>query len=301
MLCRAALITILVLTCFSPGLAQSDPNTTSNPDTAQVDPNTLWKDSAELGYVLTSGNSDTNTFSFKNKLWRAWGLNRVEFNMGGLRSKATTRRFAVADDPNNLTGSFEVNEENDLVAEAYFVNGRYDRKISDRFFWYAGGGWDRNRFSGIDDRWVVAAGIGNIWFDTETTKWRTDYSATYTDEQDVVDDPSFDGKFWGVRVTSSFLKKIGAATTYTNESIFDENGEESTDWRGNMINGLSVQMSTHLALKVSLQWLYDHAPASRSLDLYDINPDNGGVVQSTVTEELDELDSIFTTSLVINY
>lgn len=60
-------------------------------------------------------------------------------------------------------------------------------------------------------------------------------------------------------------------------------------------------MTTHLALKVGLQWLYDNDPATRELDLYDRNPDNGGTNQGTVTEELDKLDSIFTTSLVINF
>ena len=295
---RVVVLVFLAMAGLTTPFAQNDPNA---PPPPTVDPNTLWKDSAELGYVLTSGNSDTNTFSFKNKLWRAWDIHAVEFNIGGLRAKATTRRYAVADDPLNLNGGFEVNEERNLVAEAYYANGRYDRKLSERFFWYAGLGWDRNRFSGIENRFIAAGGIGNLWFNTDVTKWRTDYSLTYTDQEDVVEDPGFDGSFWGVRVTSSFMKKLGAATTYTNDAIFDENGEESKDFRANMINGLSVQMSTHLALKVSLQWLYDHAPSSRSLDLYDINPNNGGTVQGTVTEELDELDSIFTTSLVINF
>lgn len=286
---RTAILAVVILA----GLA---------PASAQEDPNTRWKDTAELGYVLTSGNSDTNTFAFKNKLWRVWGINALEFNMGGLRAKATTRRFAVSDDYlNDPNGPFEVNEERDLVAEAYYLNGRYDRKLSEHFFWYTGAGWDRNRFAGIENRYIAAGGVGNLWFNSETMKWRTDYSATYTDQENVVDDPSFDGSFWGVRVTSSFMKKMGATTTYTNDAIFDENGEESKDFRANIINGLSVQMTTHLALKVSLQWMYDNAPATRSLDLYDINPDNGGTKQTTVTEELDKLDSIFTTSLVINF
>lgn len=298
---RALFLAVLALAGSAPVTAREDPGPAA-PAAGSVDPNTLWKDSAELSYVLTSGNSDTNTFAFKNKLWRAWGSNAVEFNAGGLRAKATTSRFAVSDDfVNDPNGPFDVNEERSLVAEAYYLNGRFDRKLSERFFWYVGAGWDRNRFSGIENRYIAAAGVGNLWFNTERLKWRTDYSVTYTDQEDVVDDPDFDGSFIGVRVTSSFLKKFGATTTFTNDTILDENLEESKDFRGNMINALSVQMTTHLALKVSLQWLYDHEPASRSFDLYDINPDNGGTVQGTVTEELDELDSIFTTSLVINF
>lgn len=286
---RTAILIVVVLAAVAPASAQEDPNT-------------RWKDTAELGYVLTSGNSDTNTFAFRNKLWRAWGINALEFNMGGLRVKATTRRLAVADDPNDPdpNNPFDVNEERNLVAEAYYLNGRYDRKLSERFFWYTGAGWDRNRFSGIQNRYIAAGGVGNLWFNSETLKWRTDYSATYTDQENVVDDPAFDGSFWGVRVTSSFMKKMGSTTTYTNDTILDENGEESRDFRGNMINGLSVQMTTHLALKVSLQWLYDNDPATRNLDWYQLDPDKGGQTTDTVTEELDKLDSIFTTSLVIN-
>ncbi len=276
---------------------------TALPALAQEDPNQRWKDSAELSYVVTSGNSDTQTFGFKNKLSKAWDSSSVEFNMGGVRSKATTTRIAIADpfnpsDPND--SPFDVHEERDLTAEAYYFNGRYDRKISDGFFWYAGAGWDRNRFSGIDNRYVAAAGVGNIWFDAETLKWRTDYSVTFTKQDDVVENPDFDDTFLGVRVTSAFLKKLGAATTYTNDTIFDENSDETSDFRGNMINSVSVQMSERLALKVSLQWLYDNDPAIKELDLYDVDPDRGGTVQGTVTVELDELDSIFTTSLVIN-
>lgn len=285
---RAAILPAVVLAGMAPVMAQQDPNQ-------------AWKDSAELSYVVTAGNSDTQTFGFKNKLWRAWGRTALEFNMGGVRAKATTRRFAVADDPNNLTASFDVNEERDLVAEAYYFNGRYDHKLSDRFFWYVGAGWDRNRFAGIQNRYAAAGGVGNIWFNTEKTKWRTDYSATYTKQDDVVDDPDFDGTFFGVRVTSSFMKKMGASTTYTNDTILDENSNETQDFRANMINAVSVQMTTHLALKVSLQCLYDNRPAMRSLDLYDMDPGNGGTIQDTVTVELDELDTVFTRSLVINF
>src|SRR4029434_3473896 len=116
-------------------------------------------------------------FNLKNKLWRPWGPNRVEFNVGALRSTATTNKFAVSDDfVNDPNGSFDVNEERDVVAEAYYVNGRYERKIGERYFWYVGAGWDPNTFSGIQNRYVGAAGLGIIWVNTETLKWKSDCS-----------------------------------------------------------------------------------------------------------------------------
>src|SRR5262249_25147691 len=124
-----------------------------------------WKDSAELSYVVTAGNSRTNTLGFKNKLWRKWERSAFELNAGGVRAEATTitDEFAVG-----TTNTFSVTKQRttDLTAESYYLNGRYDRKITDKFIWFGLAGWDRNRFSGIDNRYTGAAGLGNLWVDT---------------------------------------------------------------------------------------------------------------------------------------
>jgi hypothetical protein len=53
-----------------------------------------------------------------------------------------------------------------------------------------------------------------------------------------------------------------------------------------------------LALKAGLQLLYDNAPALEELKLLDL----GGVdTGTTVPSELDELDTILTVSLVVDF
>ena len=106
-----------------------------------------------------------------------------------------------------------------LSAESYLLNGRYDYKVHERFFWYGSTGWDRNRFAGIQNRYVADGGIGNV-------------------------------------------------------------------------------MSTHLALKISLQWLFDNEPAFREFELENPLATPTG---TQVVVELDELDTIFTSSLVVNF
>ena len=49
------------------------------------------------------------------------------------------------------------------TAENYYLRGRYDRNITERFFWYGGVGWDRNEFAGIKNRMTVFGGVGNLW------------------------------------------------------------------------------------------------------------------------------------------
>jgi hypothetical protein len=62
-------------------------------------------------------------------------------------------------------------------------------------------------------------------------------------------------------------------------------------------------MTSHLALKVSLQWLYRHMPALQAVDVYDAPPPpyGDGTKVGTVYQPLEKLDNIFNISLVANF
>jgi putative salt-induced outer membrane protein YdiY len=258
-----------------------------------------WSDSAELGWVATSGNSESNSFSFKNVLQRKGEKDLFDLRFGGLKVDTTTITLTATGTPPNV----ERVEDKDsaTTAEAYYLTGRYDRKITEKFFWFGGAGWDRNEFAGIQNRYTAFGGVGNIWVDTDRRKWKTDYAITANKQDNVVDDPTFDDTFMGVRLSSAFLQKFGAHDigVYTNDTVVDLNVDESEDWRVNMINAVALNISDHLALKVSLQWLYDNLPSLKEVDLFD--PADPGNTTDTALVELDELDSIFTTALVIKY
>ena len=264
-----------------------------------------WSDTATLGIVSTSGNTESTTFGFKNKLWWVGERSRFETTAGGIRTRSIVAKFAIGDpntvDPNN-PDTFRVKEKNEVTAENYFIDARYDRTISDRFFWFSGAAWDRNEFAGVDSRTTGFGGVGNIWIAQEDHRFRTDYAVTYTSQENVVDDPDFDETFGGFRLSWAYLNKFGDNTTYTNDLIVNMNAEESEDWRADMINAVAVAMNSRLALKISHQFLYDNLPSMEELELFDRSPDNGGTKQSIkVFNELDEVDTILTASLVVNF
>lgn len=250
-----------------------------------------WSDQAELSYVLVGGNAQATSLGFKNTLMRTWERGRFTLRTDGIRAKTTTETLTATGTPDD----FDIvrDESTDTTAEYYLVHGRYDRDISARFFWYAGAGWERNRFAGFDDRTAVQAGLGNVWHDTEDLKFRTDYAVTWTDQQDVVEVPGADTSFLGARLSYAYLNKLGASTTFTSLLIVDENLEETSDLRGDFTNAVAVKMTERLALKASLQLLYDHQPAVEAVAL---TPGPGEVFL-----ELDDLDTIFTTALVVSF
>ena len=259
-----------------------------------------WSDTAEFSYVVTDGNSETSTLGFKNKLLRSWEGSAIELNAGGIRAEATTtdRLFAVG-----TVNNFSVTEESttEATAENYYLNGRYDWKLSEHAFWFAGAGWDRNEFAGIANRYTGFGGFGNTWADRDDLKFRTDYGLTYTKQNDVVENPEVDDTFMGFRFSWSYLHRFADATTYGNDLVLDENLEEKDDFRADMTNWVTVAMSERLALKVSLQWLFDNSPSIELIDLFATAPPPGASSPVKVPRELDDLDTIFTTSLVITF
>lgn len=267
-----------------------------------------WADQAEFAFLATAGNTDTQTFGFKNKFTYTWAQSLATFSAGGIRVRTTrdVASFVDADgDPGTpgviFDGTFE---ETETTAEAYYASARYDMEISKKLFWFAGTGWDRNTFSGIDNRYVGFGGVGNIWLDSEKEKLRTDYGVTYTYQDEVQPDPDpEDDNFWGVRVSWSYMNKFTDRIQFNHDTVIDENGDETKDLRGNMINALAVTLTKHLALKVSLQWLYDNEPSFVKIDsALDATALASGVANpGPFSVEADRLDTIFATSLVVTF
>lgn len=276
---------------FAPAAAQDDEKETG------------WNDVAELSYVLASGNSESSSFSLNNVLSRVWQDALFTLRAGGLRADSTTRTnlFAVDDGVNPI--SIVETERDDTTAEFYYLNGQYDRNITERFFWQVGAGWDRNELAGVKNRYTAFGGVGNIWLDEDDHKFRTSYGLTFTDQEDVIPNPALDDSFLGARGTWTYLIGLNDSTTYGNDLAVNLNLDESDDWRADMVNWLSVKMSERLALKLSLTHLYDNLPALESFNVYDdnilINP--GATLLGTATREKDDLDTIFSAALVINF
>jgi putative salt-induced outer membrane protein YdiY len=249
---------------------------------------------ADLSYVLTSGNSTANSLGFKGDVTHRWAKHSIGFATGGLRaSSSPDTRFAVG-----TPGDFEVQiPEAELTAEAYYGRGRYDFKLSDRLYLTAGAGWERNRFAGLDNRWLVDTGIGYIFLNGDRTSFRGAAGITYTNEDYTVDDGQ-DGSFFGTRLGWDFRQKLFANTTFTHTLIADENLEDTDDLRVDAQFGVQVSMTKTLGLKVNWRLLWDNQPALAEYDLYTPGGINTGL---TVFAPYKELDQGFSVSLVFSF
>ena len=273
----------------------------AGPAVATDEKETGWSSTAEVGLVVTGGNSETETLSFKNETARAWEKSSLRLKAGAIRAETTTTtRSAVQAVP---AGPILIDETvlKATNAEAYYFEIRYDKQIHEKLFWFAGTGWDKNEPAGIDSRKAAFAGVGNIWRKSAKIRFRTDYAVSYTDQEDVVSSVRSVGKFAGLRASWIYRHKLNKMTKYSNDLVLDYGLEESANWRADMINAVAATLNSRLALKVSLQHLYNNLPPIELLPVVD---GAGMPVVPAVPDiefELDELDTVFSTSLVINF
>jgi len=249
---------------------------------------------ADVSYVLTSGNSTANSLGFKGDVTRRWARHSIGFAAGGLRASSSPGHGYAVGTPSD----FEVVlPEADLTAEYYYGRGRYDYKLSDRLFSTAGAGWERNRFSGIENRWLVDTGVGYIFINNDRTSVRGTAGITYTNEEYTIEDDR-DGSFVGARLGWDFQQKLFQNTTFSHTLIANESLEDTDDLRVDANFGLHVAMSSTLGLKVNWRLLWDNQPA---LAQYDLFTSGGGDTGLTVLAPYKELDQGFSVSLVFSF
>jgi len=266
------------------------------PAAAQDEKALGWFYSTELSAVFTSGNATSNTLGLGAGVRRVWENTEISLRGNGLRTRSgTTTRSAVG-----TPDDFQVAERTDtrLTAENYSVRSRIDRTFGERFLAYAGVGWERNTFSGFDSRVTAVAGAGNTWADNERLRFKTNYGVTYTVQNDIVQDVATADSFGGVQLRADFWRKVTTTTTFESALVVDENLAQTDDLRADWTHSLLVAVSKALALRASVQVLFDNLP---SLTTVDLEQPAGMPTGTTVQVPLDEVDTRFTIALVANF
>lgn len=252
-----------------------------------------WTDKAELSFVLTSGNSESNSLGVRNTLTRNFGFSTLRLDAGGIRVESgTISRTAVGTGQADFIVSKQTDRE--TTAENYFAELRFDHELSDRTYAYSSGGWTRNRFSGIDNLWVGAVGFGVNLVSSDRSTFNVDLGVTIASEDRIT------GKtetFGGLRLTWEYKRQVTETAEFVSNLVVDESLSDTEDLRAEFDNSIGVAISNVLALKTGLKILFDNQPALEEVDLLDAP---GGTMIGTVLTPLNEVDTQITVSLVVS-
>jgi len=104
-----------------------------------------WSGKASLGYLGTSGNTDTTNMS---------GAFEVEYLL-----EKWTHQFKAS--------AIKASEDNDTTAEAFTAGWKSERQLNDASFLFGRLDWRKDRFSGYDSQFSQTVGYGHRLIDTD--------------------------------------------------------------------------------------------------------------------------------------
>ena len=280
--------------------------------------------------MVTGGNATSTSLGFTNQLQYVWQHARCEVGVDLIRDDQSDDRFflvepglefPVGGGPPNPPTSL-IKPEPTLDAANSLIRGECARNISPNWFWNAGSSWYRNNDAGIRNRYIIFSGVGNTWVDNERRRFVTSYGLSYTDREENDPDPEKDRRFAGARAAWDYTDQLTPTTTFESDFAWNLNFADGSDFSINTVNALSVAVTNHALIKVSLQWLFENEPALEAdLDVIAfvevLNPDgipgtgderfrtlsSGGtkLVLGSSSARKDRLDTIVRTALVIKF
>ena len=151
-------------------------------------------------------------------------------------------------------------------------------------------------------------------------QFNTSYGLSFTRREEENPDPEKDDAFPGIRLHWDYENDWGKHTRFTQDLTANINILDAGDWSANTASSIAVSMSSRLAIRLSLTWLYNNEPALEDVDLVAflerVDPPRRvvgdeffvTVEDSDFKVELGEervrkerLDTMFSTTIVINF
>lgn len=247
------------------------------------DPPKPWGNEAEASFVMTGGNSSSQTFAVSDRFFYNWTYSELIVRVGALRAESDTRRLL------NVDGVVVEETISEVRAESYDVEGRFRRNVLDELFWFVGGGWHRDEFSGIDSRVEGIAGAGYRFVENSRGTVVGELGGGVTRENRVngISDTIADvrGRLsaeWQVIDTThlaSTLEVIGNVQDFGDHRILSE-------------SSISVRINDHLALRAAYGLKFDNEPVVILVDTLPGPP---------APFTLEKTDTRLSTSLVIKF
>lgn len=187
---------------------------------------------AELGWVSTSGNSESDNLTFKAKANKSYGKVSHHVVLEALNSSNTSAGVK------------------NRSAERYLFNYKADYAVSEKGYVFGSINYENDRFSGYDHRVSELLGYGHKFHDNETLKTSAEISIGA--RQSELSFADIDGN---TSEDEAVVKALGnlawtvTDTTQFTEELSIEAGEESTISKS--VSGLKVNINSSLAMKLT--------------------------------------------------
>jgi len=216
------LLVVALLSVSSLSFAQTE-TTAPAAAPAAAEPESPWSGKASLGYLSTSGNTDTT--SMKGGFEVAYEVNKWKHKLGG--------------------GANSAEDTGVQTAEAYQLAWKTDYSFTETDYVFGLINWNKDLFSGVTEQLSTTAGYGRRVFDTPSHVLNLEIGAGYRDA-DLSDGTTESGAIvrggldytWYFSENSGFNQKLNVETGSDNTYI-----ESISEVRAKLVGDLAVVLS----------------------------------------------------------
>lgn len=181
-----------------------------------------WHAAAELGFIKTSGNTETETLNAKFGAETSYLLWTHKLQLEALKSAADDLRSA----------------------EKYRAEAQSDYALSDTSYAFGLANWENDNFNGLNYQAAAVIGYGFKALDTDTLKLNLEVAPGYRITEDENNNTEEDAI---VRLAEIFAWKISETSTL-DQSLKVETGDSNTETRFGL--ALTNQINGSLSMKV---------------------------------------------------
>lgn len=207
-----------------------------------------WSGSADLGYSLTAGNSETSSLTFGARGVRETKGDKITLYAKGVQASNSTTGTSLT------------------TAQALWFGGRYDRNITERFFVFGTGNLEYDKPQQLNLRIVAGGGFGYKWLRSDRTKLNVFGGATLNREYFNEADNRTSAE---ALVGEEFAFKFTDKTKLEQRFELYPNLSRAGTFRSNLDTSLVVGLNSWLGWHVSLgnRFNSDPVPGAKSNDL----------------------------------
>jgi len=184
-----------------------------------------WSGALSIGATWTDGNTETTTFNANFNAQRRGEDDRWTFDAFSNYGESSPGTLVTS---NNHGGG-----------------AKYDYFFSPKLYSYGQGQSKVDHVADLDLRYILGAGAGYQWFESEKTKWGTELGLSYVDE-DYEDDTS-DESFLGLRVASNLAYQISKTAAFEQVAEAYPSLEDSDD--------VVAKLDNRLKLNITGKWI----------------------------------------------
>lgn len=201
----------------------------AEPTDTATEKQSKWNSEAELGFVKTTGNTETETFVLKAKV---------------INQRNKWKHTAKGEALRNAEG-------NDIVtAEKYFLSGKSQYEFRSRSYVYGLVTYDDDRFSGFDYVLLGVLGYGRTVMDRENLKLDLEVGAGGRQSEPEVGETENEAV---IRAAGDFEWKISQSAVFVQELSTDI-GEDK--YINRSLTALTTKINSFLSSKIAYQVKY---------------------------------------------